>query len=234
VGRKLLRSTGEKLQQISLGHVYTGMGVLSASGFILLVDVTGEYSIPELVYSPRTWLAITLGTAIFIVIGILIQALFSFSGRGLVSLASWYPNWYYFPRIQFTPGITPEREIELTLTNPSRNNEFSLQAAYARLDSQVRPLPSLAMGVAPIRNRTIFPLAKMPPRSERKRVVGKIRDGLVELSMGQNAEEKMELTGPGSYTYHIAISGEYRERPYSGGTKFRIVVRENNEVIVTE
>jgi len=230
--RSVLESIGKRFSEISLGNIYTAMGVLFAGGVILFVDVSHRNSISDLIYDPKTWAALVVGTLIYIVLGLGLQSVISFAGKGLISLSSWYPNWYYFPKIEFAPNLTPEGVIELTFSNRRAGQRFSLQAAYARLDSKVASLPSLSWGVAPITKRMLFPLAEMPEGSERKRNVGKVENGTVYLTMGEESEETMELSEPGHYIYWIGISGKFRGRDYQGGTKFTLIIRPENEVIV--
>jgi len=232
--RKALESIGKKLSEISLGYVYTAMGVLFAGGVLLFVDISQRTSISDFIYDPKTWAALAVGTLIYLVLGLGLQSVMLFAGRTLISASSWYPKWYYFPKISFAPALTPNDEIELTFTNPRRRQEFSLQAAYARLDTEVTARPSLAGGVAPISKKLLFPLADMPVGAERKRIVGKVENGVVHLVMGENSEETMELTEPGHYIYHISIYGRFRGRNYEGGTKFTLLIRRDGQVVIRE
>lgn len=232
--RKAIEWIGLKLQEVSLGHVYAGMGAAYA-GVAIIIFWGGEaQSIPDLVANRSSWIALAASAVVFVVMGIVLQALLSLLGKLLRSLSVWYPNWYYFPRIELTPDITPQNQIELTLANPSSRHTLALQAVFANLKSHVRPLPGLSMGVAPEANRTIFPMDKMPPRSQRKRTIGAVGDGKVFLTMGTKAQESMELSIPGVYTYSVTVSGTFRQRPFKGGCAFNIVIHADGRVTVRD
>ncbi len=199
------------------------MGVLSVGSVILFE----EASIAGMVYS--NWSALAFGTIIFITLGIIIQALFVAIGKWLVIVSDWYPKWYYFPRIEADAKLTSENDVELTFTNPKKKQKMSFEAVYALIKSDARPLPSIADGVAPYRKRILFPPSEMKGNCSRRRVIGKVENGKVTLLMGKNNEHDMQLTAPGFY-YYSNFFGVFRNRAYSGGGNFTIVIKENKEV----
>lgn len=159
---------------------------------------------------------ITTIALLFLLFAFAVWAFFRGLGRVLISVSNSYPNWYYFPRIEITPVITPDNSIELVISN-SKSQKMSLAVNYASLDSKVKPLPMQASGISA--NKQLLDLDDIPGKRIVK--IGRLDNQTVILSAG-NGNGEMTLEKPGIYKYLLNVFGEYKGREYIGSDKITI------------
>ncbi len=95
-------------------------------------------------------------------------------GNILPQIGNYYPNWYYLPKLRMNTTVTPENDIEVTITNPKKSQKMTLRAVYARMHYDVRPPNVLVSGVAPDSVKELLPLSSMNGICSRRKKSGEL------------------------------------------------------------
>jgi hypothetical protein len=194
-------------------------GVLSLNTILTIYSIAGGgYIIVNIfvgvIYSPKSSMQIALEVLVIFFWLLLFFVVTDLSIRGLERFLLWagnyYPNWYYFPKIDMFANITPKNDIEVTITNPKKRQKISLQAIYGLIRSDIKIPIGLESGVAPDEIKQLLPLAPMNGNSSRMVIIGRVEDKCLILFGGKKIVKEMRFTAPGLYNYFINIYGSFR------------------------
>jgi len=150
----------------------------------------------------------------------------------LIATGNYYPNRYYFPKIDVAAEFTPENQIKVTFTNPKRNQRLTLRAIYGRIDSKVRHPDVVVSGVAPDSVKELLPLSNFEGRASQSVIIGRRESGTLFLSGGNKETREIKIETPGTYEYLIGIYGIFRGRNYSGTGTIPITITEDRKIDV--
>ena len=219
--RKAIIQIGEFIERVlTLKTLLAVYGV--AGGINIVIDSVGSSKSPFQI-ALDTFITFCWMLLFFVLSFLVVKAL----SKSLIWLGNYYPNWYYFPKLELSFVKTSENEIELHAINSKANQKITLRVAYYSV-YQAKSPPRVA-GVAPLEVKELLPLAPMTGKDARTKIIGSITERGVTLSTG-NKSEKIELTQPGFYYYEVSLDGEFRGREYGGGGKIPIKIKENHEV----
>jgi len=217
--RIILKEIGETLSRLHAGVLIGGVGaVVALFNLDNLIKVTSWTEYVQLVL---LWV---IGLILVSVAGELIV---KYLGRGFVWLSEWYPVWFYFPKLELDCHITPNKEIELRVSNPKWWQRISLRVEFHSV-YEVKSRPSIR-GVAPPEKKELLPLDTMTGKDARTKIIGRLIEGGMILSTGNRSEE-VQITQPGFYYYEVSCNVEFRGIKHVGGEKISIRITENHEV----
>ncbi len=228
--RKPLIQAGEVIKRVLTLNTLLVIYGAAAGGYIVInIFIGGNLAVD------RTPLQIALGVLVtfvwlllvFVIIYVLIQG---FSNL-LIWLGNYYPNWYYFPKLQLSVRVTPKKEIELQIINRKYWQRLSVRVEFYYVEP--RTSPSNIRGVAPPDVKELLPLDTMARGEIRTKIIGRVVCGGMILSTG-NKNKEVEFTQPGLYDYAVNLSGEFRGRKYGAHGAVSIKITENHEVKTEE
>lgn len=228
--RKPLIHIGEFIKRVlSLNTLLVLYGA-AAGGYVVINIFVGGNLIAD--KSPQQ---IALGVLetffwlllLFVLVYILIQGF----GNFLMWLGNYYPNWYYFPNLGLSVRITPEDEIELRIINRKYWQRISLRVEFYYVE--LRTSPSSIRGVAPPSSKELLPLVPMTGGDTRTKIIGKVVDGGMVLSTGNQSEEIL-INEPGLYDYAVNLSGKFKEKKYGAHGVIPIRITQDHKVRTEE